>query len=106
MSFFSNRLSSLMTKKQAWLSKRAEVLTYNVTHADMKNTYRQDLKPFKEFLGKNFEIKNKDITQSKHEIHAESEMLNITQNAMEHDATIQMVKAYHRMFKTATSKVQ
>ena len=91
----------------------------NMAHADIKGTVRREMKPFKKVLERHHAMPNKDGTQvkmlkidakdivkTKTEVSRESEALEMSHNALEHDAIINTVKNFHQLVKTILNMSQ
>jgi flagellar basal body rod protein FlgB len=121
MALFNNEISKLLDQRIQWLSIRAEVLTGNIAKADLIKAKRQELKPFRqiveEFVNKRgsfnkakavdeIQVDRSNIFQTKKEISRDLEMLEFTNNAVEQEAFVGIMKKLHHLFQVAASKSQ
>lgn len=119
MAIFNDKISILLKHRLHWLSAKSQVMTENIAHADMKGVKHTEIRPFKEVLKRHRAIPNKegthatsfkigpdDIIKSKKSIARENEMLQMSHNAIEHDAIVSTIKNFHQLVKTILSMSQ
>ncbi len=119
MSLFDDKLSLLLNHRLTWLSARSNLMAGNIAHADIKGTTRKEMRSFHEVLKRHGAIPNKtgtqvrtlrigakDATSTKTEISREMEMLEMSRNALEHDAILSTVKNFHQLVKTILNMSQ
>jgi flagellar basal body rod protein FlgB len=123
MALFGNPLSALMDHRLQWLAKRTELITHNLASANLPKPIRRDLVDFKDLIKKraqqdNLSPSNKtmhidpmiitegDIVKRPGEISADLEMLEMNQNSLEHEFMINVIKKFHQLIRTASSRVQ
>jgi flagellar basal body rod protein FlgB len=91
----------------------------NIAHADIKGTTRMEMRTFEQVLKRHGAIPNKnntqvrvlnigasDFTTTKTEISREMEILEMSRNALEHDAILSTVKNFHQLVKTILNMSQ
>jgi flagellar basal body rod protein FlgB len=109
-----------MDQRLQWLSARTQVLTDNLSRADMLNQKRRELKPFgkivaerktnqtgKETSTRHIDeliMKPDDVTLTRAGISREHEMIELSKNAAEHEAFVSLMKKLHRLFQIASTK--
>lgn len=119
MGLLDDKLSLLLNHRLTWLSARANIMAVNIAHADIKGTARKEIRPFHQVLkrhgaipGKNgmhggiLKIGSNDTIVTKTEISRELEMLEMSRNALEHDAILSTVKNFHQLVRTILSMSQ
>ena len=119
MSLFDDKLSLLLNHRLTWLSARSNIMAVNIAHADIKGTTRKEIRPFQKVLKSHNALPNKsgthtqilrigtaDTMTTKTEISRELEMLEMSRNALEHDAILSTVKNFHQLVKTILSMAQ
>ncbi len=122
MALFNNTLSILMNQRITWLNARGNVLVNNIAHADDRAATRRELKSFKEVIAQSpkklksagnglsevrvLKITEDDVIKTKTEIAREIEMLEMSNNSLEHDSLINIVRNFHRMLKSVLGKGQ
>jgi flagellar basal body rod protein FlgB len=120
MTVLSDRLSYLMQQRTEWLSKRAQVIVENIANSDMPRARRKELTSFSTILhnslpahsssGKKFKdvrnvkISDNNIKTTDDEISREQEMMLLTRNTADHDGLINVVKSFHKMYRSVLSK--
>ncbi len=119
MSLFDDKLSVLLNHRLTWLSARSNLMVTNIAQAEIKGATRKEVRPFDQVLKRHGAIPNKNGTHTKilkidtadtivtkTEISRELEMLEMSRNALEHDAIISTVKNFHQLVKTILSMSQ
>jgi flagellar basal body rod protein FlgB len=119
MSIIGNQLSTLMNQRIQWLGTRAQVLTGNLTRAEMNDARRDEVKPFREviesqktkkskstIIGRELNMSDSDILRTRVEISRESEMLEISNNTAEHEAMMGILKKLINMLRSMGAKSQ
>lgn len=94
-------------------------MAVNIAHADIKRTTRKEIQPFHKVLKNHNALPNKngthakilrinaaDTMHTKTEISREMEMLEMSRNALEHDAILSTVKNFHQLVRTILSMAQ
>ena len=119
MALFQTSLVSLMHQRLQYLSKRSQVLTQNISQADIPGTMRRDLKPFRDLVRKksldtaknnitsetlSLNIKDDDISTTKTEVEREMEVLELSHNSINHQALIDVLSTMHRLYRTAVAR--
>jgi flagellar basal body rod protein FlgB len=121
MALLNNTLSVLLNQRITWLNARGNILVSNVANADTKSATRKELRLFKEIVEGPRKIKaasqcqsdmrwlkinNDDVITTNTEISREIEMLEVSNNALEHDSVINLVRNFHRMMRNILGKGQ
>ncbi|MBA4249216.1 MAG: hypothetical protein C0432_00640 [Candidatus Puniceispirillum sp.] len=103
-----------MHQKLDYYAKKAEVTTYNITHAELKGTKRKEVEPFQDILKKSpykktssgvlkdvkeVKISEKNIKHTDQEIRVEMENMNLAHGTVEHDNLVKMLKSFYGMYK-------
>lgn len=119
MSIIGNQLSTLINQRLQWLSARAQVLTGNLTRAEMNDARRDEVKSFREIIesqktkkskptivGREIDVSEAEIVRTKVEISRESEMFEISNNTAEHEAMMGILKKMLNMLRSMGAKSQ
>lgn len=104
MSFMNERFTKSVQQRVNWLNARSQVLTSNISNADVRGTLRKEIKPFHEIVNKNhnhsdLKITTKDVITTKSEIAREIEILEFNRNFLEHESVINLLKNFHGLIK-------
>jgi flagellar basal body rod protein FlgB len=118
MPLFETPLLSLITKRLQYLDKRAEIITNNISRADVMGAKHRDLKPFEEILNKNKSIKSSsalsslnlsinknDVLTHSQNIEKDIEGLELNHITMHQQSIIEVLNTIRKLLKTATSKI-
>lgn len=116
----TDSLSELMRQKLQFYSKTAQVITENITNAELKGAKLKEMLPFKEIwkqspkakdsLGrsyrdvKNFHMTENHIKTTPYEISREMEAMKITRITREHDNLVRMLKTFSDLQKSILGK--
>ncbi len=122
MALLNNTLSILVNQRITWLNARGNVLVSNIANADNSSATRKELKSFKEVIAhsprriknsgygvsevRDVKITDDDVITTKSEIAREVEMLEMSNNSLEHDSLINIVRNFHKMMKSVLGKGQ
>ena len=121
MALFGNSLSALMDQRTQWLAKRSELLSHNLASADLPYPVRKDLIDFKDIIKKQnarkldrddpmlvdpLFIKDYHVIERRDEITRDLETLEMSQNALEHEFMINIMKKFHQMVRAVSTKPQ
>ena len=120
MSLFDDKLSLLLNHRLSWLGARSNLIAQNIAHADIKKAPHKDMRPFGQVLKRHGAIPTRSgqqvrilrlgdgdtVDNKKKSINRELEMLEMSRNALEHDAILSTVKNFHQLVKTILSMSQ
>lgn len=122
MALFGSPLSTLMDQRLQWLSKRAELISSNLASSGLPNSVRKDLLDFativKRHAAQNVDpkpadmhvdplvIKEEDVTKTQTDIAHDLETLEMSQNALEHEFMVNIMKQFHKLVRVASTRVQ
>lgn len=119
MSIVNNQLSTLINQRIQWLSARSQVLTGNLSRAEMNDARRDEIKPFRTIIesqktrkskptiiGREISVSDSDVLKTHVEISRESEMLEIANNTSEHEAMMGILKKMLNMLRSIGAKSQ
>lgn len=122
MPLFGSPLSILMDQRLQWLAKRSELLAQNLSSANLPNSVRKDLLDFqtivKRHASKNIApkpgsmhidpltIQEEDVVIKKQEIAMDLETLEMSQNALEHEFMVNIMKQFHKLVRISSTRVQ
>lgn len=106
---FHNKLQFLLNNKLQWLTKRSEIISSNIANADIKNSKRKEIKPFRCFFGKqNRSIisgpPKEEIITTNEEIAREFEIIEMSNVTNEFDAIVSILKTYQKMVRVVIGK--
>ena len=119
MAIFQTNLVTLMHQRLQYLSKRSQVLTENIAHADIPGALRHDLKPFRDLVQKrsldasrnpvtsaslSLDFKQEDTKIHRQEIEKELEILEMNHNALNHQAVMDILSTLHKLYRTALAR--
>lgn len=122
MALFGSPFSALMDQRLQWLAKRSELLSHNLASANLPHAVRKDLKDFQSVLKRHAAqnanprpsgmhidpliIQESDIIEKPGEVSTDLETLEMSQNALEHEFMINIMKKFHQLVRTASARVQ
>lgn len=122
MALFGAPLSTLMDQRLQWLSKRAELLSHNLASANLPRSVRKDLIDFKTIVKRHaaqnthpkpgnmhidpLVIKEEDVISKRADIATDLETLEMSTNAAEHEFMVSIMKKFHQLVRTASTRVQ
>lgn len=109
---------SLLQYKSNWQAARAQQLNSNIANAETPNYQRQDLKDFTTVLKAHAPhlrqishmgtppliFNGADTVKSSEEVVREKEVMQLTENTADHQATLQLLKKCLMMLRTVAGK--
>lgn len=120
MNILHTSLTSLIHQRLQYLNKRSEVLTGNIARADMPGAKRQEIRPFRDIAKQktiNFshqdsensqqytlDLSAKDIKTEDKEIEREMEIMEMNHNTLNHQALLDIVSNFYKLYKYAISR--
>lgn len=97
---------NLLGKKLSYLSAKTNVLSQNISKAEIPGYQRRDIKPFQEVLKNQrghhggLVFKGNDMIETNHEIIPEYEVNKMNDVYIEHQMTINHIKTMYSMMDT------
>lgn len=120
MTVLSDRLSHLMQQRTQWLNTKIQVISENIANSDLPQARRKEMTPFNTLLNrsmparsstgkilkdvKNLKVSDADVITTNDEISREQEMMLLTRSVADQDGLINVVKSFHKMFRSILSK--
>lgn len=120
MEISNTPLTALIHQRLKYLSKRSEILTGNIARADIPGAKRREIKAFRElatqqtlkFLNNDrlneeqctLDISQKDILTENREIEREMEIMEMNHNSLNHQALLDIVSNFYKLYKYAISR--
>ncbi|HCU07100.1 MAG TPA: hypothetical protein DIC42_05955 [Holosporales bacterium] len=120
MKISNTPLTALIHQRLKYLSKRSEILTGNIARADIPGAKRREIRPFRElatqqtmkFLNQDtlheeqctLDISQKDIQTENREIEREMEIMEMNHNSLNHQALLDIVSNFYKLYKYAISR--
>ncbi|MHA1558477.1 MAG: hypothetical protein ACTSXG_01525 [Alphaproteobacteria bacterium] len=104
MFLFKNTTSFVMNQKIKWLNLRSYILSDNVAKANIPGFSLREIKPFDDFLKSKNYSGDSHIVKVNDEIVVDTEVLEMTQNTLEHESLLNIIHQFHRMIKTVLGK--
>lgn len=120
MKILNSSLTSLIHQRLQYLNKRSEVLTGNIARADIPGAKRQEIRPFREITKQKtvklshqnpvnseqytLDLSAKDIKTEGSEIEREMEIMEMNHNTLNHQALLDIVSNFYKLYKYAISR--
>ena len=120
MNILHTSLTSLIHQRLQYLNKRSEVLTGNIARADMPGAKRQEIRPFRDISKQKtikfshqdsvnsqqytLDLSAKDIKTEDKEIEREMEIMEMNHNTLNHQALLDIVSNFYKLYKYAISR--
>jgi hypothetical protein len=91
-----DELNALLYKKLFWIKNQIETVSTNVSRYDLGGATRKEIAPFEQFLKKG----KVEVVNKKDEIKREMEMLHLNKATINHEETVELIKAFRHFPKS------